>query len=673
MTTLRNNKPNVETNVISNVNPGRLIVPKFQQFYQPSGIGSLNHLLEINSVLKEPTLRYKLGDADGTDLDPWLYGEVLDLQAGTVPTYNNGSPGLGAYDDSAKFNAGGYYLADNNTFGNVSTKDIAAALFFEATGTTSVLMAKRNAGVGWEIGIDASDRLYLTIEDAGGATTTVSAALTSGRFYYAEIYADRSGSCQIYINTAASGAAVDISSRNGTLDSATALAIGGDSAGNGLYDKRIAYVALWDGAAWLDTHLQTTIAKKRAAQVFGYWPYIAAGTKQPTTFTRAFGAYVDKVESGYIKYYYVDSEHLRMSHRIDKNGVNVRGYLPETQATNLIPESEDFSTWDLIEAGTVVVDDAEVCPDGRTKMASIAGDSDDEQHGIADDITLTAVTHAFSGFYKPGSDVTHGKDWVYVNNSTVANCDCYFDCANGTVGTAGAGCKGYIEGPFLNGSYRWCIVFTGTVAAHTLQVSPAVADGDNDFVGDGSTVNGYVWGCQVEAGDYMTSPIRTDGGTATRLKDNLQFTAGANIGGEDVGKGSIYADVLFSDYDVTGTAKSILALSDEASADDRLLLAVSATNDKFYCLTRATAGNNGDAESTGDVADNAKHAVAALYETDNLLTMLDGVEGTADTTADMPDDLDEMVIGANRGAANQANGLIQNLRIYDEIVNPEDL
>ena len=676
----------------------------FKMCNAPSGVANLNHTLDINSTIKTPDLRYKLGDADATSLKAWTYGAALPRVAvATPPTYNAGSPGLSANDDSCKFNASDCFRCADTTTGNVGTKDIVARLAFETSGTTSVIAAKRNAGIGWEIGIDASDRLYLTIEDSGGAVTVVSAALTAGQWVFADIYGDRSGSAQIYINKAASGAAVDISAKSGTLDSATALTIGDDSGGNAPYDARVAFFSLYSGAAWLDTHLQAAQAVKSHLLWSGHWPQIATnsgnklvdgdmegadvsawtaddstltkdttaplneGTKhlritstgntfwavqtvattgvyyritgaarsvsgsaipsialssggtpwagttstdwqefdvitagngtgikfgsasshpgvvdfdnvkvtclghRPISSTRAFAAYLDKVESGVRKLYYMGGEHLRMCHRQDSGGVNVRGYLPETQAENLFPYSEAFANWDLIEAGTVVVDNAEVCPDGRTVMASIAGDSDDEQHGIEDVVTLTADTYAYSGFSKPGD-----KGWIYVNNSTVANCDCYFDVTNGVEGTAGAGCVGYIEpNPWLNDSYRWCIVFTGTAAAHTLQVSPAVADGDNDFVGDGSTVNTYVWGAQCELGDYMTSPIITAGATATRLKDNLQFVAGDNIGGEDVGKGSIYADVLLTII-ATGDARVLCSISDGGAAGDRIDLQINA-------------------------------------------------------------------------------------------------
>lgn len=379
----------------------------------------------------------------------------------------------------------------------------------------------------------------------------------------------------------------------------------------------------------------------------------------PVVKTRAYPAYLDKVESGVSKLYYVGGEWLRQCHRVDASAVDVKGYLPETQVENLIANSEVFTSyWGKIDAGDVPLDDQVACPDGRVVGGSIAADNTSGNHGLQKAIAVTAATYTYSWFAKPGN-----KDWVRLVNTTVANCDCFFDVANGTVGTAGAGATGYIEGPYTGGWYRICIVFAGTAASHTFQLR--VADADNDDTisdGDGSTVNTYVWGAQVEQSDYMTSPIITAGATKTRLKDQLQFAAGANIGGEDVGQGTVACDVLLSDYDCN-TGKRILAITDGGSASDRIQMIIS-TSDVLTNFTRASGGNDGDCTAPGDVVDGVKHEARLAYETDNIIFYNDGLPGTADASCDIPDDLDELDIGMQFDGTLQLNGLIQNLRIY---------
>ena len=160
----------------------------------------------------------------------------------------------------------------------------------------------------------------------------------------------------------------------------------------------------------------------------------------------------------------------------------------------------------------------------------------------------------------------------------------------------------------------------------------------------------------------MTSPIRTDGSALTRPKDNLQFVAGANIGGEDVGQGTIRADVLLADYNTT--ANVLFAISDGGAAADRIVGYVSSA-ELFTFTTSASGGNGGAGNVAGDCTNGVKHELALLYDTDNVRVIRDGSEGTADSSADIPDDLDALAIGQNNTATLQTNGLIQNLRIYN--------
>jgi hypothetical protein len=99
--------------------------PTFRLFEQnvPYGVDNLDPALTINGTTVTPTFRYKGGDANGTNWAPWGYGETLTLQAGTAPSYNQGSPLLGTNDDSVLFNRGGYYLASNTTFADITTED----------------------------------------------------------------------------------------------------------------------------------------------------------------------------------------------------------------------------------------------------------------------------------------------------------------------------------------------------------------------------------------------------------------------------------------------------------------------------------------------------------------------------------------------------------------------
>ena len=79
------------------------------------------------------------------------------------------------------------------------------------------------------------------------------------------LFMDRSGFGQWYVNGVASGAAVDISARSGSITNGEDLTLGAQSTGGGTSDIAISYAAMWKSAAWLDSHLQPTIAAARYA------------------------------------------------------------------------------------------------------------------------------------------------------------------------------------------------------------------------------------------------------------------------------------------------------------------------------------------------------------------------------------------------------------------------
>jgi hypothetical protein len=639
--------------------------------YNPANKASVDNLdpeLTIGNVTKTPTFRYKGGDADGTDWDYWSYGENLDLQSGTAPSYNQGSPLLGTNDDSVKFNSGGFYEANSTTMGNVGTNDYVIEIIckIEETSTTKNIIQKRNGstGDGWSIRIDGMERLYLSVVSSGSGFTLRS-TLIPGAWYHILIFVDPdepSGyGALLYTN----GVFTDMvdPSAVGSPDYAIELAIGALNSGGYACDDSIAYVAMWQSSDWMQGGVTNEtesgiIAAERFAKLSGRYPYIYKGDPVPTTATRAFAAYLDKIESNKRVLYYVGSEWLRQCHRQDKNGVDFYGYLPEHQVTNLFPYSKDLTNWNKLTSGDSVDTDAAVCPDKNTLKDGIIANSTSANHGFYRQSTITAAVYTFSCFYEPGD-----QDWVCLKVNTLTNAYCYFNCATGAIGTCGANATGYIEGPFVDDSYRCCIVFTSTAATHALHVYAASADNTPNFTGDSSTTNGYFWGMQLELGDYMTSPVFTDGALATRLMDQLVFNTGANIGGEDIGEGTIVMDILAADYDKSNTI-NFFSLCDGGSVNDMLLIRSVTTSEYASTLTYATGGDTGLVVPASDVTDNYIHELRVKWDTDALAMIIDGSTSATDTDCDMPDDLDEMHVGSQYvEAGEKSKSLISNLRI----------
>ncbi len=645
-------------------------IPTFRAFSQPSGVGNLNPNLAINGVTKTPALRYKLGDADAVGLPPWTYGVALEPQ-GSGGTYNTGSPCLGSNDDSYDVEGTRWYDSGvDTTAGDITTEDIVVELLFRAGsdgGNAPIVLNKRfgGSGNGWRLDLRTVENLSLLL-DSGGQAQVITNSLTIGCWYHAIIFVNRdeasANGAQWYLNGVADGAGVNMSAIAGSITNNVELQLGGELGGN-IYLSKIAYIAMWKQAAWMQAGAAgpaewATIAAERFAKFSGMYPQQAVGTALASVKTRAYPAYLDKMESGVSKLYHVGAEWLRMCSRDDSGAENVQGYLPEPQVENLIDECEDFSAWTKLDAGDTVTDDAAVCPDGRTAAASLVADSTSGGHGVKrNTAALTADTYTFSIFARPGD-----FDWIFFWNNTIANCHCYFDIANGAVGTPGAAITGYIEGPFFGDYFRCCIVFTGTVGAHDLRIYSAVADGDATIAGDGGTVNTYLWGAQCEKNDYMSSLVYTNGATAIRLKDQLRFV-GDDGNVTNNRRGTLAMDVLYSDYDNVDL-RYFWSINDGGGAADRINAVMA--NDLYSAATRATVGNIGTSNPAGDVADGAIHQLRCQWAIDDFVASRDGVDGATDTDCGVPNDLDQVDIGTSRVQTAQAQCLIQNLRIFSE-------
>lgn len=652
-----------------------------------NGVDRLDTDLTLNGTTVSPSIRYKGGDAvdtagAGNGWPAWGYGGDLTIVGVGSPTLNAGSPCLGTNDDSIKGDGTRNYAAQAVSVGEITTEDFVVEAVFKAPENAAEehFIDKRDLTgapfAGWWLANLADDKLRMGI-DAGGADAAIStSALTPGAWYHYIGFVDRdeasNNGWRVYVNGVTDGQ-LDPSALAGSIASGQLMRLMSGSTGVNDFTSNLAYVAMWKRDAWMaggagGATAMAACAAQRFAMLTGVYPTKAKGTAVPTVKTRASSAYLRKFDSSEIQLYKVGSEWMRCEYIQDSASTDCYGYLAEIEAQNKCLQSQTFgATWALLDVGDSVSADAADAPDGTTTADALIADATDGDHGVTQDITLTAVAWAFSVFAKPGD-----KDWLYISDDTVANATCYFDIANGTVGTAGAGAVGHIEGPFNNGFYRCSIVFTGTVAAHTFKIQTADADGDKSIVGDGAATNTTLWGGQCEIGSYPTSYVTTVAAAVSRVKDQLRYKGDdGNLGG--VGSnmlGTAICDVLIPAY-VVATDLFALSLSDGGAAGDRwqLYLTPSGGIGKPRLLTAATAGDGGLITGTSDGADGVKHSLRATWKTDSEHLYLDASEeGSEDTACDIPDDLDNIDISQNRTAVAQLSGLLSNLRIYKKVL-----
>jgi hypothetical protein len=649
--------------------------------YLPS-VDKLDPSLTINGTTVTPFVRYKGGDADGTDWDEWTYGDTLTLQAGTAPSYNQGSPLLGTNDDSVLFNSGGYYKSPNTTCGDIGTEDIVVESVFKYTGNNVAgQFSKRlSDGVGWEMFQRGGfDGLMFVIEDSTGNIEINKYGFTTGAWYHSMIFVNRdensNDGVKWYMNGALE-ASDNFSTKSGSLSNSTNMTVGArDVNGVGASTEHLAYFAMWKQDNWHSAGASgpaewVTIAQERFQKLTGFWPQTALGTSAPngwsTTSGRNSFAHLDRLESGNRKLYLVGTDWLRFVDRKDSNSDSIRGYLSEIDKQNICLQSSDLdTTWTKIDAGDTIGGSVEVPNKETSTTSGIIPDSTDGQHGVTQDITLTATTYTFSVFAKVGS-----SNWLYIID-TISGDGSYFNLSTCALGTAQGGATAFIE-DWGDGWCRCSFQTAGTAAAHTFEISPAGGDGDNTVVGNGSDVHSYVWGVQCEASEYMSSYIPTTTGAVTRATDSLQYKGDdGNLGGTGNNKrGTILFNYMAENKD-TSLSRPLITLTDGGSSNDRIALAYYSTGDAFYCVgvaDGATKWNLYSGSPNPDIIDGVISTLRHTWKVDVQERYVDGTQlGTGGTGNDVPDNLDQINIGMDATASDKTEyGVIGSLKIWPQ-------
>jgi len=637
----------------------------------PGGVDNLDPNLTINGTTVTPTFRYKGGDCDATDCDAWGYGSAIpyDDNGGADPSYNTGSLLFrSSNDDSVTLNAADIYQVSDNTIADVTTGDMVFEYVgnLGSTGTTGIITKRDGSGAYWSLHTSSST-MQLQLYDGTDLSTVTTAALDISEISHLIIFLDRDGTGAVYVNGALSGS-VSISATAETITNTGVLCFGARRCSDeiGKASATVMYVAMWQAAAWLDTGLQANVAKERFQRLIGWWPSVAKGTPLVNSLLRASGKTFPVATAGVTKLWSVGDNWVPVA-RIDPTASGTAlatGVFIESGATNVALQSVTIqTTWTSLDAGDTQSLDAADDPFGNAVMDGTIADATDGPHGLAQAMTFTAATWACSAVANPGD-----RDWILIDNTTVANATLFCDIANCAVGTAGAAVIDTFTYDYGDaaGNCRCGFTFTGTAASHTLNFRSADADTDATITGDGATVNTN-WGhFQCEANDRVSSIIGpTTTAPVARSGDTIVYPALENLGSNGDGlQNSIEMTVWAPDHNHSTGTLYWLSISDGGSASDGVFFK-QPTND--VCRIDIASTESGTAVLSGstDIMDGAVHTCALTMGTDDLEMFVDGsTEGTPDTSHTPPNGLDEMNVGSSYADNLQMDGIIERIRIW---------
>lgn len=667
--------------------------PLFVLNFLNSGTQNLSNDITINGTTVSPTLMYEGKNLTGTT--SWIptIGDTLTASSASY-RYNLPTPFNNETDKSIINTHPGYGFVKtaDNTYPGLTTEDYIWEIIFStsdlagAAGALSAIFYKRATMPSYFLRQSGSSMSYI----AHDGTTQLSnlaigiSLLPPYSWYHLLIIHDRSSGIQAYANGVA-GTADARSCVNTLNDTSTPFVLAAQAAtGSNNWNGNLVRVALWKApSGWLNSYLQPTFAQQRFFALMGL-SCSSTDYSFPTNFSRAsFGISEKWITTSSEKFYYRTGNHWpRIVVKKDDTGKVFTGYLGENAATNLIFQSEDIGRsllWAKTNSGDIVSPLASGIPSpvasGLNPTAASSSHSAYLAEGLVTDTTTAnhGLTITVSGLSATKMTLSvYGKQnlksWLYLSNNTVSNANGYFDLGNTTTGTIGSAISNYGIENINNSWKRLWISFNATAGNNVIQISGASGDGGVNYAGTGYSTNSpdfYVWGAQLETGDYPTSYIYTANASATRVKDDLRYASTNHIG---LNEGTLFCEYLYPNIDNLVSNNYLLSLNSGTAANEIALKVDS--NDYVSGSVIDNSVNQATTSGIIDVCNNQIHNTRISYKTNSVKFYSDGTTITQqDTSATIP--VSGLMTTINIGQdATEANafgpGIIGNIQIFNK-------
>ncbi len=347
--------------------------------------------------------------------------------------------------------------------------------------------------------------------------------------------------------------------------------------------------------------------------------------------------------------------------RLDWLNSNCPSLLLESQRTNLLNYSEDYSQSQWIKIRSTISTDQSIAPNGTFTADKIIASTDNNTHRCDQAITLTdAETYTLSFFAKE-SEYNCIRASIGQGGATFGNV-ASFNLNTKTVSTTGT-----IENAeildFGNGWFR-CISTMQAGVADRVVIGIGIDD-SYSFIGDNSS-GLFMWGAMIEQASYSSSYIKTEASTVTRVKDDCH----------------VLNHTLFTDYPFTVYAKAKIEdvgntiFSIYGGASNKYLAFLLPSSGITVAVYRRDATNN-DSDFynfTYSVGDTIKVAVAFINDTTYKL-YINGTEiGDVTSGLSVPFDHDDILLGQFRISGDDGKrNSFDDFRVYDYTLTDVEL
>jgi len=321
---------------------------------------------------------------------------------------------------------------------------------------------------------------------------------------------------------------------------------------------------------------------------------------------------------------------------------NCPSLLLEPLRTNLQVYSEEFDNVVWIKSKTTITANDTISPNGELTADKITGDGTGTSY-VYDGISLTnGNTYTISIFVKPIINISSFAINVFGGVGTAP-----FDLINKTIGTlTGDFTSAKIE-DYGNGWLR-C---SGTLTLSSTTGTKNIGYGLFDFNGD----QFYLFGAQVEEGNYPTSYIKRETDIVTRLKDEC-----INGGDSDlfnITEGSFFIDVLPYNAGLVST----ISLSNN-STSQRILIQFQSNG------TQVRLFSSGGVSNYQTITFNQRNKILVTFKLNEYKFYINGALVSTDTSATVPTSLDRLNFSNSTANSDFFQGEVNETRVYNKVL-----
>ena len=336
--------------------------------------------------------------------------------------------------------------------------------------------------------------------------------------------------------------------------------------------------------------------------------------------------------------------------RYDHDPVSLigKGLLLEDARTNLLLQSEDFSTtWSASDA--LLSSDQTTSPDGTTTADKlICGTGTPAFQGITQSFSATTSATRLS-VYAKAAELTQVELRTFSPTEYAI-----FDLSNGTV-TAVSGDPDATITDAGNGWYR-CSISAPDTGVSSARIS--LADGDSRTFTPVADAGIYLWGAQLEAGAFPTSYIPTTTATVTRAADISTSVA------TSVFESSWYRQdegTVFAEFQPRANATAGVVYLNAGSVAEATRIFYNSATSNYTFSVRAASVEQSSIILGAYVLQSER--ISAAYKVNDLAASRNGGASVSDVSATLPTGIDRLNLGTNQ-AANYLNGAIRRLTYW---------